>query len=195
MCLQGFVLCGSASFQAAGTAIFKYFPWEGEIGCLKQWSSYWEQSQTSHLSIPCRTRLVYGWGVAPLIKDTAAVARGARDGVGRRESPGLCSRSLCARARESSIQPGSCCCARGHAAWGGSGWIHWRRVLCPPHGLSWPNQEFLGLSPLWICPHIGDWHLLLPVKLALSLPELSGELLAAAPGGFTPGKDPALLRS
>lgn len=89
----------------------QYLPWEGEIGCLEHWSSSWEQSQTPRLSLPCRTRLVCGWGVAPLIKDTAAVARGARDGVGRRESPGLCSHSLCARARESSIQPGSCCCA------------------------------------------------------------------------------------
>lgn len=67
--------------------------------------------------------------------------------------------------------------------------------LCPPRGLSWPHQVFLGLSPLWICPHIGDQHSLLAVKPALSLPELSGELSAAAPGGFTPGKDPALLGS
>lgn len=46
-------------------------------------------------------------------------------------------------------------------------------MLCPPHGLSWPSQVFLGLSPLWGCPHIGDQPLLLPVKPALSCQESS----------------------
>lgn len=201
--MQGFVLCGSAPFQAAGPGIFDVRPGKVRLGA---WSNGPAPGTSPRLLI-CQPLAEQGWfvaGVCHLLSRTLQLQHevpgmawhgGSAQGcalVPCVPVPGRAGSSLGAAAVPGAAQAGQAwggCSGKGSACTGGCcalpvGSLGQTRCFwgCPLRG-SVPTSPF------------GDQHLLLPVKPALSLPELSGELSEAAPGGFTPGKDPALCRS